>query len=252
MLYLGESFDPKMHEHNAVQCCIALKGRLRIRWKEGGEWHSCYSAVIGAGVPHTIGNPDGPLCILYLEKTSNDYRSILEFHGVSADRVEPIVSSIPVAGVLREALLEAMECELEPIQANDMRRSCLRLLGGHISSPVELDPRVSTLLRKLHERPGKVLVGAELAMLIGLSESRMQHLFKAQIGIPIRRYVLWMRLRHVLELALSGSTLTTAAHSAGFSDLAHFTRTFRATFGIRPSALLSTGSGLVPLLCDRE
>ena len=110
---------------------------------------------------------------------------------------------------------------------------------------------MSTLLRKLHERPGELFAGAELATLIGLSESRMQHVFKEQMGIPIRRYVLWMRLRHVLELALSGSSLTTAAHSSGFSDLAHFTRTFRATFGIKPSALLSGESGLVPLLCDR-
>ena len=254
VLYLGESFDPEMHRHNAVQCCIALQGRLQIRWQKGDAWQTCYSAVIGANVSHSIANPEGPLCILYLEKASRDYRSILDFHGVSAERgirIDPLVSSTPVSGTLREALLAAMSADLSPAAANELRRSCLRLLHGHISPPKDLDPRMSTLLARLHERPGLAFSGAELANLIGLSESRMQHVFKDQVGIPIRRYVLWMRLRNVLELALAGSSLTTAAHASGFSDLAHFTRTFRATFGIKPSALLSGGSGLVPLFCER-
>ena len=38
------------------------------------------------------------------------------------------------------------------------------------------------------------------------------------------------------ELA-RGGTLTDAAHAAGYSDSAHLSRVFRATFGFRPSAL---------------
>jgi AraC-like DNA-binding protein len=36
----------------------------------------------------------------------------------------------------------------------------------------------------------------------------------------------------------SGNDLTTAAAEAGFADAAHFTRTFRATFGMAPSVVL--------------
>lgn len=34
-----------------------------------------------------------------------------------------------------------------------------------------------------------------------------------------------------------GDNMTKAAHRAGFSDLAHMSRTFRSTFGVVPSEL---------------
>ena len=254
MLYLGDSLDPEMHKHHAVQCCIALEGRLRVRWREGEAWKSCTSVVIGADISHSIANPDGALCILYLEKASGDYRSILDFHGVSQERgarVDPLINETQVPKSLIERLSSAQSSELTPGDADDLRQACLQQLGGYFSSAKEVDPRMSALLASLHESPGRLFAGAELADGVGLSESRMQHLFKAHFGIPIRRYVLWMRLRHVVELAVAGTSLTDAAHASGFSDLAHFTRTFRAMFGIKPSALLNSRSGLIPLLCDR-
>ena len=40
---------------------------------------------------------------------------------------------------------------------------------------------------------------------------------------------------------MRGSSLTEAAHEAGFADSAHLSRTFRATFGIAPSFLFERG-----------
>ncbi len=70
MLYLGDSFDPEMHRHHAVQCCIALEGEMRISSRDGDEWTSCSSTVIPSNARHRIANPEGAICILYLEKTS--------------------------------------------------------------------------------------------------------------------------------------------------------------------------------------
>ncbi len=255
VLYLGDSFDPQMHSHHAVQCCIALEGMLRIRWEGEDGWQSCQAAVIGSNVPHSITNPDGPLCLVYLEKASNSYRSILDYHCVSAGcttRATPLILDKPVSRTLCETLLTAMSSELWSDRANELKRACLKLFHDQISEPQPLDHRISLLLNNLHEQPGRSFSGVELADLACLSESRMQHLFKQQIGIPIRRYILWVRLRHVLELALAGATLTTASHESGFSDSAHFTRTFKAMYGIAPSALLAGGAGLAHLFCERE
>ena len=79
--------------------------------------------------------------------------------------------------------------------------------------------------------------GAELAARVGLSASRFTHLFTEQVGIPLRRYVLWSRLRVAITLVQGGDDLTGAAHGAGFADSAHLTRTTREMFGLPPSVL---------------
>ncbi len=64
----------------------------------------------------------------------------------------------------------------------------------------------------------------------------------ARDGLPCesaQRFVLWLRLRRVAEHAWRTRSLTEAAHAAGFSDLAHFSRVCRATFGVAPTGLLA-------------
>ncbi len=53
--------------------------------------------------------------------------------------------------------------------------------------------------------------------------------------MPFRRYRAWHRLRAAIREVVGGSSLTAAAHAAGFADQAHFTRSFRRTFGAPPS-----------------
>lgn len=63
------------------------------------------------------------------------------------------------------------------------------------------------------------------------------HWFAEVSGLPFRAYVRWLRLQRAVRTLADGSTLTEAAHWAGFSDSAHLTRTFVATFGVRPASL---------------
>jgi transcriptional regulator GlxA family with amidase domain len=49
------------------------------------------------------------------------------------------------------------------------------------------------------------------------------------------RYRLWVRLRRSLARLTKDASVTTIAHETGFSDMAHFSRTFRGMLGITPS-----------------
>ena len=57
------------------------------------------------------------------------------------------------------------------------------------------------------------------------------------VGLPLRRYLLWLRLQDAVQAIAAGAPLTDAAHAAGFADSAHLSRTFRRMFGITPSDL---------------
>jgi len=71
-----------------------------------------------------------------------------------------------------------------------------------------------------------------------MSPRHLSRLFNRDVGLSMPAYIRWLRLRWVTEALAEGSTLTQAAHAAGFSDSAHLSRVFRASFGMAPSRIL--------------
>lgn len=72
----------------------------------------------------------------------------------------------------------------------------------------------------------------QLAHDLGISPSRLSHLFRATVGTPMRSYRRWQRLVLAAEAIAGGAALTPAAHAAGFADGPHLARTFRNHFGL--------------------
>lgn len=100
---------------------------------------------------------------------------------------------------------------------------------------VEPDPRIAAVARRLIESSDESLSAAELAAGAHLSVSRLEHLFKAQMGVPLGAFRSWHRFRLAARHLLDGSTITEAAHAAGFHDSAHFSHAFSDAFGMPPS-----------------
>ncbi|MCR9161291.1 MAG: helix-turn-helix domain-containing protein [Nannocystaceae bacterium] len=71
-----------------------------------------------------------------------------------------------------------------------------------------------------------------------LSRSRFLHLFSEEVGSPWRTYLVWRRAQVAMSAASTGTSLTEAAHFAGYADLAHFSRQFVALFGVPPGQLV--------------
>jgi AraC-like DNA-binding protein len=77
----------------------------------------------------------------------------------------------------------------------------------------------------------------ELAAIAGLSQSHFSHAFKASTGVPPHQWQLRARMDRVKSLLVKRDmSLTTVAAETGFSDPAHFARTFRRHTGLSPSA----------------
>jgi AraC-like DNA-binding protein len=63
-------------------------------------------------------------------------------------------------------------------------------------------------------------------------------LFKQQIGLSFRRYMLWRKLTRAMLVIGRERTFAMAAHAADFADAAHLTRTFYLMFGRPPSVMM--------------
>ncbi len=91
-------------------------------------------------------------------------------------------------------------------------------------------------MRFIRQNIHKSISASALAAEVHLSEHRFLHLFKEQAGAPLRQYILWQRLAAATEAFIEGKSSKEAAYEAGFSDPAHFSRTFLQMFGAQPSA----------------
>lgn len=130
-----------------------------------------------------------------------------------------------------------MDIQLSPDQLRNLCAAALDALSPTGSSFQPRDERISAALRLLQTSPEETISAGQMASQVALSETRFLHLFRAQLGTTFRAFLLWLRLGRALQHIWRGHSLTHAAHSAGFADSAHLSRTGRQMFG-RPLSQL--------------
>lgn len=75
-----------------------------------------------------------------------------------------------------------------------------------------------------------------LAAETGMSLSKLKQVFPKVCGVPPYTYLRRIRMERAMKLlAQNGLSVTEAALEVGYSSLSHFTKTFTAHFGIKPS-----------------
>lgn len=216
-IFLGHAGSHDWHSHMAHQITISLNARLTV--KSPSESVTAEAICIRAGVTHQI-EADEVLSI-YLDALSDEARALPNTTGT----IVPI--ELGDTAPLRELLSSAA-----PL-AQHIRQMVRRVLN--LSTPAPSDPRLQSILEALRE---PINGRQALAKRVHLSPTRFSHWFVEQTGLPLRSYRKWSRLVMALQHIASGANLTEAAHAAGFSDAAHFSRTFRELFGLDPSSAL--------------
>lgn len=224
----------EFHAHHAVQIVIALKGTFRLSTREASLVGG--SAAVAPDTPHAF-EAEGRFALLFVEPESPAGRAITALLFADADLRAPppeIVSGFA------PRLSEAYDAGLVGrAQLAQIGQALVERLAA-ASRPKVLDPRVRRVIAwtaDANEEPASLPRAAAVA---GLSPERLRHLFVSETGLSLKTYLLWRRLNRAVTLAASGASLTAAAHEAGFSDSAHFSRTFRRMFGVAPVTLKIT------------
>ena len=219
------------HAHHAIQIVLGLGGRFRL-WLADQTLPGPYVAV-APDARHAF-DADGAYAILFIEPESPAGRAVMAAF-FPAGPLHPL--SEPLAGRL-ERQLSALAGTPAPTTTElaSLGQAMVDQLAG-AARPDQIDPRVAKVLARVAGDQDIALNLAGAARIAGLSPSRMSHLFVEQTGLAFKTYLLWIRLTRAVGLMARGDNLTDVAHSAGFSDSAHFSRTFRRMFGIAPASL---------------
>lgn len=230
--FLCGRLDTTRHRHFAVQLTVALERPFTLELA-GEPPRERMAAVIPADVPHRFGSSSGNHFFLLIDPLS---RLGLRLDAGGEGRSP--------GAELPEALVEHMRRAAAEILAAPADESPYERVASFVRQwsaelpERRLDRRVRKAIEACQCSLDKHLSLGKLAGLVHLSESRLTHLFKQQTGVPVRRYLKWLRTLDAIDaIQRSDADLTTVAHEVGFADSAHLARTFKEMFGIPPSAV---------------
>jgi len=239
LILWGPGESSSLHRHHCVQLLLALRGDLRIREAARRRWIACGAAVVLPDAPHEVRAPRAVVLIGCFDPESELGAALLEralrLTATPASKPSAIMH-MPDSRVRQWRKALGDPASLDAHRVERWLRDSLLESRNHQR---RLHPGVRRVLRALRERIADYDEASleELAKLGRLSSSRLMHVFTRSVGVPLRPYVRWLRLQRAAAELTTGSSVTDAAHAAGFADAAHLTRTFREMFGATPSAI---------------
>lgn len=136
-----------------------------------------------------------------------------------------------------------IDCYAQEMRRNISEYKMIQRITNQVIAQLLLDPllvcpiddRISKINDHIQSSDFVNLCYENVIDRVFLSKSRLTHLFKEEMGIPLMKYITWKRLLHTsMQLLFSNMSITTAAHKYGFADASHFSRTFKNNFGINP------------------
>lgn len=223
------------HAHHALQVVLSLEDAFRLR-EPGEEWSWFRGAIVRADAPHSFDGSGYLGAMLFVDPESQMGRWLTGSLTAPITEIpeERLEASLPTLRRLHE----------DPPDAPSITGLVVSMVRSLCVGPPPLrriDSRILRALERIHRADATRLSIDEVARSVFLSPSRFAHLFRDEVGLPFRRYLLWRKLTRSLLVAGRGNTLTAAAHAGGFADSAHLTRTCYQMFGIAPSILLGGG-----------
>lgn len=222
---LGQLMPNRLHRHISASLLIGVDGPFRLC--VDGIWRETRAAIVAPDVSQALDPGHTRLWGVQLDPDSVYWRSLKSLTAGEASADLSLSGlNLPDSG---EHSCDAMAQSLANVIAQ----------SGH--GPVELDDRIAAVCRLLREELPERLELTSLAQEVGLSSSRLTHLFRQETGVPLRRFLLHLKMNRALAFWEPGKSVSRLATEAGFYDQPHLVRTARDMFDALPSAYVTAG-----------
>ncbi len=174
-------------------------------------------ALLGGALvslPDTLCNGD------QIERWYRDYRSN------DFERTE--VMKMEMNAMMRRALLSDLAYLRNPIADPGEERT---LSSAHIR-------HVVAMVRFIMENLAQPMSNADVAAVTGLHQNYALALFTSTMRLPMKRFIIRMRLLRARALLMeSAAAITTVAEQSGFQSISQFYDHFKTAYGMSPHAM---------------
>lgn len=224
--FIGDQINATEHSHCVLQVFLSMDEPLRVT--VDGECVSGKCIIINKNVRHVFSSDNRVQLSVLIEPSSSFAKELIKkIHGnywICDSEIECIQQ--------KAAAL---------MNTNDKQQyiSFMQDFAEHLGikrNVKALDKRIIELLEILQNCDCQDHTIESLAKRVCLSPSRLSHLFREQVGVPLKSYILFHQLEIAFTALLNGSNVTDAAMLAGFNTPSHFAATVKKWMGMPVSA----------------
>ena len=218
--YITNDLKVDTHSHPTMEVIKAKKGKFSIE-TEFGKQNNLSFAIIDANTSHNMVSEQNDIEFLLVECNNVKLKEYLISRGIKFKNGVFTSTELTNTTELIHDLLNFSASQNLKL-TNDIRAyNCIQIIETENLQYNELMTTLSTR--------------------VFLSKSRLSHLFKENVGISIKKYFVWHRLKCALKFLLNEeANLKDASFEAGFSDQAHLTNTFKNFLGVNPAKVFNS------------
>jgi len=234
--FVAHEAQVDVHRHHCFQIAMSLHAGFSCRLG-GRTYRDMRGFIINQNVPHSCSAQHTSVLIYLVDAESYlgwQLRAILG--GEDVAELEPLLTADRQAHYFNPGNRLLPKERLHALAAEAFDQILSHSKAAHNAA---LDSRTADAIALIDARLSETLRLKDIADCMGLTPERARHLFAQDTGVPFSQFLLWKRLKRVIEYTVrDGRSLTDAAIESGFTDQSHFCRIFKRMFGISARHLL--------------
>jgi AraC-like DNA-binding protein len=213
-------YETAKHSHYAIEIVFCIEGAFNITTNLS-EYTNIKSVIIPSNLSHSFSCINAVCNLLFLDPLSDIGTYFLQQYNLASQK--SIIVNPP---------------GLNQFHKNGEFDISSMLDCAKTNRTTYIDFRISKCIQTINADVDNKLTISQLSSASFLSESRLAHLFKKQLGISVHQCILWKKILLAVLKSREGYSLTECAHYVGFSDSSHFNKVFYKMFGVNPFFVL--------------
>ena len=226
VFYAGLLGRPSVRKIGGTSIYIAQRAPIRVSI-DGEDWLESDLLVVPPYVPHRIASEARFITGLIVEPETVDHSLLPGF--VRDGR--GVVHAPEFVDNVRQTLERLRACR-NPLLLDD--ETFDREFFGKALPRSTLDRRIAQVIADIRNNPAGLTSAADYAARANVSFSRFVHLFKDEVGAPLRSFRSWKRARSILTYVTQNANLADIAQQTGYPDSSHFSHSIKQVFGLTP------------------
>lgn len=227
---LTDKIEAIEHKHWAIQIFLSLDDELNIRISNADI--SGRGVIVNQNIVHSFSSEQLTHISIIIDPTSN-----------LSDKLKKLINRNEYYIFDNEAIKQAQQFAKLMLKDNDI--TTYNNFVFHLNSLMDIneeeklyDERIQEIIQYIKECNCNEHSISSFSEKVSLSNSRLSHLFKEQVGVPLKCYIQYHQMQKAFLALLSGKNITEAAIDANFDSPSHFAAVTKRIMGMPASISL--------------